>query len=128
MSPFPNPDFSSYGKLGERVKDHTITKLCTDKQLKRAMMSPFFKEENILEQEDGEHDLIEVTSRKRMIKDDRPLTMAVCILQSSKLHFLRFVYNVLWKYLKPGSFKLLYSDTDSICISKLFQNYYLHYI
>ena len=43
--------------------------------------------------------------------------MAVAILQSSKLHFLKFVYEVLYKYFQPGCIVLNYCDTDSLAIS-----------
>ena len=69
-------------------------------------------------QEDGDHELIEISMAPKKVEDDKPIAMAAAILQNSKLHFLKFVYEVLHKYLIPGSFRLNYADTDSLCISK----------
>ena len=102
-----------------------MTKIGDDKDLERAMKSPFFQEEHILEQEDGEHDLIEITSKKKTILDERPLVMANCILQLSKLHFLKFVYHVLFEFLKPGAYRICYADTDSLCLGELKARIYL---
>ena len=70
----------------------------------------------MLTTENNDHEFIEVTMKKKKVDDDKPLIMAKAILQNSKLHFLKFVYEVLWKYLIPKSFKLNYCDTDSLCI------------
>ena len=80
--------------------------------------SAFFKSENILTQEDGDHESIEISMIPKRVDDDKPIAMATAILQNSKLHFLKFVYEVLYKFLIPGSFRLNYADTDSLCISK----------
>ena len=114
--------FSGYGKMGECVKRYTNTRLGNDKRLKREMKSAHFKDANILTMENGEHDIIEIDMRPRKIADSKPIVMAKSILQNSKLHFLNFIYNVLGKYLIPGSFVLNYADTDSICICKLILN------
>jgi hypothetical protein len=108
---------SGYGKMGENVEKYTRTSLGDDKKLKLAARSAHFKGANILSQENGLHDIIEIDSRPRKIKDDKPVIMAKAILQQSKLHFLRFVYEVLWIHFKPGSIVLNYADTDSLCIS-----------
>ena len=61
------------------------------------------EDHNVLLQEDGNYQLVEIENFKRKIKDDKPIVMANSIVQNSKLHFLRFVYNVIWKYFIPGS-------------------------
>lgn len=109
---------SGYGKLGEAVSRYTNTKLGDDAYHRKQSKSAFFKNENILTQEDGDHELIEVSMTPKTVDDDKPIAMATAILQNSKLHFLKFVYEVLWKYLQPGSFRLNYADTDSLCICK----------
>jgi hypothetical protein len=109
---------SGYGKMGENVEKYTQTRLGDDKRFKFASRSALFKSANILTKENGEHDLIEIDSRPRKVKDDKPVIMAKAILQNSKLHFLRFVYEVLWVHFIPGSIVLNYADTDSLCISK----------
>ena len=107
---------SGYGKLGEAVSRYSNTKLGDDSYHRRQSKSAFFKNENILTQEDGDHELIEISMTPKTVEDDKPIAMATAILQNSKLHFLKFVYEVLWKFLKPGTFRLNYADTDSLCI------------
>ena len=118
---------SAFGKSGEDTTKHTNTRLGNDKRLKQDMKSAHFKDCNILTMENGEHDLIEIDMRRRKIADNKPIVMAIAILQNSKLHFLNFVYDVVWKYFIPGSFVLNYADTDSLCICKLFDFKILNY-
>lgn len=108
---------AAYGKFGERV-DRTKTVLGNDRKLQRLTKSALYKSDTVLAKEDGSHDTIEIEMDPRKIIDDKPITMAVAILQQSKLLFLMFVYDILWTYLVPGSFKLNYADTDSLCICK----------
>lgn len=114
-----NYHFSGYGKLGEKVHTYTRTVIGDDKKLAREAKSAYFKSENLLTMENGEHECVEISMDYAKIEDDKPLIMAKAILQHSKLHFLKFVYEVLWKYFTLGSFKLNYCDTDSLCICKL---------
>lgn len=80
---------SGYGKLGESVKKYTRTKLVSDERLKIDIKSAFFKDFHPLSTEDGEHEISEVNMQPKSVTDDKPLPMAVAILQLSKLHFLR---------------------------------------
>ena len=84
--------------------------------------SPFYQTENLLTREDGDHELIEITMKPKKVEDDKPIVMAAAILQNSKLHFLKFVYEVLYEFLRPGTFRLNYADTDSLCISKFLKH------
>ena len=89
------------------------------------MKSPLYQSDNVLSMENGDHDLIEIEMKPHSVKDDKPIVMAVAILQHSKLLFLKFVYEVLHKFLIPGSYKLNYADTDSLCICKLYAYIYV---
>ena len=104
--------------MGENVKKYTNTKLVKDCKFEKLSRKPLFKSANTLTMENGEHDFVEVDMKPRKIKDDKPICMATSILQNSKLHFLIFVYDVLWAFFIPGSIVLNYCDTDSLCISK----------
>lgn len=53
---------------------------------------------------------------KKTIEDKFPVHLGNAVLQYSKLHFTRFVY-FIWKHLVPGSFRLVYCDTDSIAFA-----------
>ena len=111
---------SSYGKLGERVDRYRTTKLVDDAKFAKLASSPLFKDAITLDQEDGDHELIEVSSLRRKTLDEKPVNMSKAILSNSKQIFLEFVYLCLYKFLKPGSFRLNYCDTDSLAISKIF--------
>ena len=89
-----------------------------DAKLKKMVVSPFFQSENLLEMENGDHDLIEIKMTPKKVYDDKPVPMAAAILSNSKLHFLKFIYEVVFKFFEPGSFKLCYCDTDSMAIGK----------
>ena len=106
----------SYGKLGEQVERYKKTLVGDDKKLQENSRSPFFKSCNFLETEDGEAEAIEISMGNKTVTDDKPTPMAVAILSNSKLHFLKVVYEVIYKYFIPGSFRLCYCDTDSIAI------------
>ena len=96
-----------------------------DGKLKKMAVSPFFKDDNFLEMENGEAGAIEIITKPKKVEDDKPVLMAAAILSNSKLHFLKFIYEVVYKYFIPGSFKLAYCDTDSIAIGKLFLDHLL---
>jgi hypothetical protein len=98
------------------VLKHTNVSLGNSKRLETEIRSPMHKDHNLLFQENGDFELVEIESLKRKVKDSKPIVMANAILQNSKLHFLKFVYDVLWKFFNPGSLVLSYADTDSLCI------------
>ena len=104
---------------------HTVTLIGDERKLAKESKTAFYKHSTVLGMENGESSCIEIECTKRRIKDDKPIALAVAILQYSKLLFLRFVYDVLFRYLEKESFRLNYADTDSLCISKLNSHYYL---
>ena len=121
----------SYGKLGENVLRYSNTIIGDDEKLQKLNVSPFFKHENYLEMENGESDLIEITMKPKKVYDDKPVPMAAAILSNSKLHFLKFIYEIVFRFFKIDAFKLCYCDTDSIaigllniCDKKLSMNYF----
>ena len=109
--------------MGENVQKYNQTTVGDDAKLKKMVVSPFFKDENFLEMENGEAGAIEIITKPKKVKDDKPVLMAAAILSNSKLHFLKFIYEIVFKYFIPGSFKLTYCDTDSIAIGKYFFSY-----
>ena len=111
-----NQNLSSYGKLGENVQKYSKTVVGDDCKLQKLQASPFYETVNFLEMENGAVNLNEISMKPSKVYDDKPVPMAAAILSNSKLHFLRFIYEVVFKYFKPGSFKLCYCDTDSIAI------------
>ena len=85
--------------------------------LEKKSQSPFFRDGNLLDQENADHDLVEISMRPKTVVDDKPICMSAAILSNSKLHFLKFIYEFVYKFFIPGSFILSYCDTDSICIA-----------
>ena len=110
--------FRSYGKLGENCSKYTHTYLADIEKTTKLRKSPFHKYTNPLETENGDFSFYEVTMTPKKVTDDKPVAMAAAILSNSKLHFLKFIYEVVYKYFFPGSFKLCYCDTDSIAIGE----------
>ena len=90
-----------------------------DRKLQKLSKCPLFQSDTAIVKENGESDFIEIEMKPQKVVDDRPLAMGVAILQYSKLLFLRFVYDVLVEFMKPGSLKLNYCDTDSLAICEL---------
>ena len=102
--------------MGENVLKYSNTIIGDEKKLQKMNVSPFFKHENYLEMENGDSDLIEITMTPKKVYDDKPVPMAAAILSNSKLHFLKFIYEVVYRFFKIDAFKLCYCDTDSIAI------------
>ena len=105
--------------MGENPFKYSNTLIGDDKKLQKMCVSPFFKHENFMEMENGESETIEISMTPKKVYDDKPVAMAAAILSNSKLHFLRFIYKIVFRFFKKGSFKLCYCDTDSIAIGKL---------
>ena len=104
--------------MGECVQRYKKTVIGDDEKLLKMKQSPFFDLENLLEMENGEHAAVEITMTPKKVYDNKPIPMAAAILSNSKLHFLKFIYEVVYEFFIPGAFKLCYCDTDSIAIGK----------
>ena len=108
----------------EKVSKYTETKLIYSTQKKdlvRMIRSPFYLRHNELPTQTGESGLIEVVMEKSTVNDDKLVHVGVCILQQSKLLFLRFV-QFLRTFLKPGSFQTIYCGKKTkICLLFLFR-------
>ena len=100
------------------MQRYSKTVIGDDAKLLQMKRSPFFKLENMLDMENGEHEAVEITMTPKKVYDNKPIPMAAAILSNSKLHFLKFIYEVVYEFFVPGSFRLCYCDTDSIAIGK----------
>ena len=107
---------SGYGKLAENIKRYSNTIIGDETKLQKKQASPFFKSANFLEMENGETGSIEISMTPKKLYDNKPVVMGSAILANSKLHFLKFIYEVVYRFFIPGSYKLCYCDTDSIAI------------
>ena len=94
----------------EKVSSYTETSLLKPgniKTLKQCIRSPFYLRHNPLPTQTGDAGFIELTMEKSTVNDEKLVHVGVCILQQSKLLFLRFV-QFLRDFLKPGSFQTIY--------------------
>ena len=99
---------SGYGKHGEKVEGRTKSVHVTcKKKLKKLWESPMFKTMDFLGCENDEG-VTEVIMLQRKVRDDKPVHLAVAILQYSKLMMLQFV-DFVKEHLIPGSYVLVYS-------------------
>ena len=72
------------------VERHTDLKVCnTDKEVALLERSPLCKQKNEICDEDGEEIAVEVIMKKKKIKDNKPITFGLAILQWSKLLFIK---------------------------------------
>ena len=136
-----------YGKSAERVDKRTKTHIVTSKTASRYIKSPRFKHltpilppefavetrprcnnAECLEIVDPseiddytpqmfETDLYKVDMAPAKIVHRLPIVISLFTLCSAKEALLHFIYDVLDKYLRPNSWEMLYSDTDSVIIS-----------
>lgn len=56
----------------------------------------------------------ELTMDRKKIVIDLPLTVSFFVYHGAKLRMLEFIFDFLTKYLRPGSFQMICSDTDSV--------------
>ena len=112
--------YSGYGKLAENILKYQNTIIGDDAKLQKKQASPFFKSANFLEMENGDTGSIETSMTPKKLYDNKPVVMGSAILANSKLHFLKFIYEVVSGFFIPGSYKLLYCDTDSIAIGIIY--------
>ena len=71
------------------VERHTDLKVCsTDEEVKQLDRSPLCKQKIELYDEEGNEVMTEVVMQKKKIKDNKPITFGLAILQWSKLLFL----------------------------------------
>ena len=81
---------NGYGKCAENVAKHKRTLIVTDEDKAETLESkPFFVDYKEYIDENQECEAWEITMRKRKVKDNKPVHLAVAILQHSKLLFLR---------------------------------------
>ncbi len=59
----------------------------------------------------------ETTRRKTVITESLPVQFSATVLALSKRCLLMYYYNILCKYLKPDSFEMHVTNTDSIIVA-----------
>ena len=83
---------SSYGKTGEAVSKYRETSIIyDDDEFVAARRSALYKSDSAVMSEENEQVAHEVSKMKNSVVDDKPVHVAVAILQNAKLLFLRYV-------------------------------------
>lgn len=101
---------SFYGSLiMDKTKHRTVSYIEGDRKLRLMINDPAF-----INCTDLGDEVFEVVKLKRNITIDTCNYLAHFILNYAKLHMIRFVYDVMHKYLYPRSWQYLEMDTDSI--------------
>ena len=67
--------------------------------------------------------LLEVEKLRRDVTYDQLRLIGKCIFDRAKLSVLRFYYDFLKRVLRPGSYQLLETDTDSIYVSLQYEKF-----
>jgi len=104
-----------FGKQMENVRNRVDVKLCkkkddNDKKYVKLLSHPTYKRRTIFNE-----NLVAVHRHKRRIVLDKPIINGMIILDLSKYLMYDFYYNFLQK--RYGEkMKLLFSDTDSLCV------------
>ena len=102
---------SVYGKTMENVRKHGDYELVnTPERFQKLVNKPLFKHRHIINE-----DLVIVEKDKHTVELNKPICMAMSILDYSKIHVYSFYYDVMKPKYKDN-IKLVYTDTDSYVI------------
>ena len=110
MAEILNTGKSAYGKFLENGTKHSTTKIIPVTDYNKYKRKKTFKDFRFLDTEAELSDFMELNLEKARIEDSKPVHVGNAILMYSKLHFLEFI-EFLRKFLRKGSYRLVYSDT-----------------
>ena len=103
---------SVYGKQMENVRNRVNIELINnnEQRLLKVLSHPSYKRTTIFNE-----NLVAVHKHKKEVKLDKPIINGMIILDLSKMLMYDFYYNVL-KNRYGDKVKLLFTDTDSLCV------------
>ena len=102
-----------FGKTMENVrKRRQIDIVHTAEKLKKLVAQPTFHSVTSFRE-----DLSAVERMKKKIVMNKPIYIGLCVLEISKWLMYDFYYNVLCQIFSPDCVQLLFTDTDSLCVS-----------
>ena len=102
-----------FGKTMENVRKRRNIKLVnTPEKLRKLVAQPTFKSTTAFHEE-----LSAVERMKTNVVMNKPIYIGLCVLELSKWLMYNFYYNILNHIFSPDSIRLLFTDTDSLCIS-----------
>ena len=107
-------------KTMENVKNRMNLRLTTEYDKCVKLFSSMYFKECSYKNLNGLH-LIELYREKVIY--DKPIYVGTCILDLSKLHMMKFHYEVIHETFR-GRYRLLYSDTDSLIYSIIHDDIY----
>ena len=93
-------------------KRRVIDLVTTPEKLRKLIAKPTFKAITTFHKE-----LSAIERMKTKVMLNKPIYIGLCVLELSKWLMYDFYYNVLNQIFSPGSIRLLFTDTDSLCVS-----------
>ncbi|CAG5081146.1 Oidioi.mRNA.OKI2018_I69.PAR.g9798.t1.cds [Oikopleura dioica] len=108
---------SCVGNFAVNRSRFTDTKIVAADGLYRALRNPLLKQMETLKSDGHRVDpLHEVSFKKKRIIEDLAIHIQIFVYQNSKLLFFKFL-DVLRKYMREGSYRFCYCDTDSFLLA-----------
>ena len=102
-----------FGKTMENVrKQRQVDLLTIPKKLRNLVAKPTFKAITVFHK-----DLSAVEWMKAKVMMNKLIYIGLWVLEMSKWLMYDFYYNVLYQLFSPNSIRLLFTDTDSLCVS-----------
>ena len=98
---------SAFGRTGMNKSNFRNVDYGNEKKYIKMLGSPRFKDANQY------GDMFEISSQKRIIKQNIPIQVACSIYDDSKLKMSQFYYDFVDKYLSRDDFQYIEMDTDS---------------
>ena len=98
---------SAFGRTGMNKSKFCNVNYGDEKKYIKMLGSPCFKDANQY------GDMFEISSQKRVIKQNIPIQVACSIYDDSKLRMCQFYYDFVDKYLSRDDFQYIEMDTDS---------------
>lgn len=109
-----------FGKFLQDDRKHQNARFITKPWiLERAIADPFFQDRYIVNE-----DTVIAYMGKKKLTMNKPIIVGVCILELSKLHMYKFYYEVMQKIFGQDSLRLLFTDTDSLCMEILTDDFH----
>ena len=102
-----------FGKTMENVrKRRNITLVNSPEKLRKLVAQPTFQSTTAFHEE-----LSAVERMKTKVVMNKPIYIGLCVLELSKWLMYNFYYNILNNIFSPDKIHLLFTDTDSLCVS-----------
>ena len=109
---------SAFGKMAQNNNSYDNTIFTVDERKAQKKINKHeYKSGDEYVGKNGGKTLYEITSLKKVIKQNMPVQGAAMIFSQAKLRMLQFVYDFIDKYIDRKDYQLCYTDTDSMWIA-----------